>query len=42
MSNGRRSVVNRTLAILGSFSTERREQTLGEIQQATGLASATA
>jgi DNA-binding IclR family transcriptional regulator len=37
-----RSVVSRALAVLGSFSRERPEQTLGEIQQATGLASATA
>jgi len=37
-----RSVISRALAVLGSFSKDRPEQTLGEIQQATGLASATA
>jgi DNA-binding IclR family transcriptional regulator len=36
-----RSVVHRALTVLDSFSKERPERTLGEIQQATGLASAT-
>jgi DNA-binding IclR family transcriptional regulator len=35
------SVLSRGLAVLGSFSTERREQTLKEIQHTTGLPSAT-
>lgn len=37
-----RSVLDRALAVLGSFSDERPEQTLGEIVAATGLAAATA
>ena len=41
-SGGGRTVVSRALAVLGSFSKDRPEQTLGEIQQATGMASATA
>ena len=36
-----RSVVRRAMAVLGSFSPDRHVQTLSEIQQATGLASAT-
>jgi DNA-binding IclR family transcriptional regulator len=36
-----RSVLDRALAVLGSFSDERPEQTLGEIVAATGLAAAT-
>jgi DNA-binding IclR family transcriptional regulator len=36
-----RSVLGRALAVLGSFSDERPEQTLGEIAAVTGLASAT-
>ena len=35
-----RSVVRRAMAVLGSFSQDRPVQTLSEIQQATGLASA--
>ena len=37
-----RSVLSRALAVLGSFSDERPEQTLGMISASTGLASATA
>ena len=37
-----RSVLDRALAVLGSFSDERPEQTLGQIVAATGLAAATA
>jgi DNA-binding IclR family transcriptional regulator len=37
-----RSVLGRALAVLGSFSDERPEQTLGEIMAGTGLAAATA
>lgn len=37
-----RSVLDRALAVLGSFSDERPEQALGEIVAATGLAPATA
>ncbi|GAA0929215.1 IclR family transcriptional regulator [Pseudonocardia zijingensis] len=36
-----RSVLDRALAVLGSFSDERPEQALGEIVAATGLAAAT-
>jgi DNA-binding IclR family transcriptional regulator len=36
-----RSVVRRAMAVLGSFSEDRHVQSLSEIQQATGLASAT-
>jgi DNA-binding IclR family transcriptional regulator len=36
-----RTVLDRALAVLGSFSDERPEQTLGEIVAATGLAAAT-
>ncbi|OLT06904.1 hypothetical protein BJF90_14945 [Pseudonocardia sp. CNS-004] len=36
-----RSVLDRALAVLGSFTDERPEQSLGEIVAATGLAAAT-
>ena len=41
-SGAKRSVAKRVLAVLGSFSHEQTVQTLGEIQQAAGLPSATA
>jgi DNA-binding IclR family transcriptional regulator len=41
-SDDARSVVGRALAVLGSFSKDRPVQTLGEIQHATRLPSATA
>lgn len=41
-SGAKRSVAKRVLAILGSFSHEQPVQTLGEIQEAAGLPSATA